>query len=340
MTKLSETQEQVERLKKLVEKFLACDDDELLSHYEEYQEFKALLSGLLPTVAKYRIQLGATDAQKVIFGPKTRQIVEQVVRHYDKVYEIDEEQLAERFVEVEQVNAILAKQTAESLSKEEHGISILEETKEDLRRIELAKELRKKDSNTIQANLSNICDEDIATADAFGCVLQVYKNYPAESLEDILVRLHSEGPDAFLQVLGGVVNLITQISKRPDELSLRLLRVNNEQLYEDIIRHRWAVALLKYARFKIKHSDEIKETLAQLGSGELSDEYFLYLHEPDMFGDYGAWKAWIDFIGETSSILEKFVHHYKSLMRLSKPVDSTIVMEALSQARSALVKAP
>lgn len=96
-----------EGLKELVEKFLACDEDDLLDMYEEYQQFKGLLADLLSTIARYRLQLHSTDETIVFFGPKTRKVVEELVRHYDKVYEIDEHLVA-RFLEVERVNAILA----------------------------------------------------------------------------------------------------------------------------------------------------------------------------------------------------------------------------------------
>ncbi|GBE59256.1 RPC10 subunit of RNA polymerases and III, putative [Babesia ovata] len=343
-----ETQEHLEPiiyicagLKQQVEKFLTCDDDGLLGLYDEYVQFKALLTQLLSTVARYRIQLSSTDATKVFWGPKTRLIIETLVRHYDKVYEIDEEQLAPRFAEVERVNELLSKQATEDADEDEgEEISILEETKEDLKRIQQVKEQLKNKPGFLQANLSDIPNQDAAVANAFYCVQQVYKNDPAVSLEDILAKLYKDDSDNFLLVLGNVSNLISQIAKHPDELQLRLLRVNNEQLYEDIIRHPGAVALLKYTRFKIKHGEELKDALTQLGFTDMSDEYFLYLNEPDMFGDYGAWKEWIDFVGSTSRLLENFTAAYKSLLRTKRSEAVDTVAEAMSQSRVAIGEVP
>ncbi|CDR97192.1 hypothetical protein, conserved [Babesia bigemina] len=342
MTKLSEAQDQVERLKQQAEKFLTCDDDGLLSLYDEYVQFKALLTQLLSTVARYRIQLSSTDATKVFWGPKTRLVVETLVRHYDKVYEIDEEQLAPRFVEVERVNELLSKQAAEDVDDddEREEFSIIQETKEDLKRIQQAKEQLKNKPGFLQADLSNIQNQDSVVANAFYCVQQVYKNDPAVSLEDILAKLYKDDSDNFLLVLGNVSHLISQIAKHPDELQLRLLRVNNEQLYEDIIRHPAAVALLKYTRFKIKHGEEVKDALTQLGFTDISDEYFLYLNEPDMFGDYGAWKEWIDFVGSTSRLLENFTAAYKSIMRTKREDEADAVAEAMSLSRAAIGEVP
>ncbi|GFE53028.1 DNA-directed RNA polymerase II RPABC4 [Babesia ovis] len=330
MTKLSDTVEQVERLKQLVEKFLATDDDNLLGMYEEYQQFKGMLNNLLSTVAKYRIQLQDTDEQKAIFGPKTRQIVEQLVRHYDKVYEVDEEQLVPRFLEVEQVNALLARQTQESEDEEADvdKISILEETKENLKKIEQAK-LVQQTGQQRQIDLSNLQDGDSGVMDPFYCVQQVYKNDPAVVLEDILAEMHDHDTEMFLPVLGNVANLISQISKHPDNLTQRVLRLNNEKLYEDFIQYPKAVALLKYARFKLKHSDDIKEILIQLGLENMKDEYFLYLQEPDMFGDYRAWKEWIDFLGTTSHTLEDVITQYKSVLRRNRAAKRNTLEEAL-----------
>ncbi|KAK1444828.1 hypothetical protein BgAZ_107340 [Babesia gibsoni] len=334
MTKLTDTQKDVEKLKRLVEKFLGSDDDELVGMYGEYQQFKALLNGLLSTIAKYRIQLNSNDENNVIFGPKTRKVVEELVRHYDKVYEIDEEHLVERFQEVEMVNALLNNQTADSGDDEEdnEAISILDETKQDLLRIQRAKEMSKYATNKIEAKLNGIQDSDIAISDPFYAVQQVYRNDPAVSLEDIINDIYQDNGDVFLEVLQNAANLLTQISKYPDEIGQRLIRINHDKFNEDFIRYPHAVAILKYSRFKIKHSDDVKEHLKESNLNDLKDEYFLYLKEPDMFTEYSAWKEWIDFLGATSSILQEFIVQYKLLMRVMKQQGDTIVSKAFSLA--------
>lgn len=339
MTKLSDTQKQVERLKELVEKFLACDEDDLLDMYEEYQQFKGLLADLLSTIARYRLQLHSTDETIVFFGPKTRKVVEELVRHYDKVYEIDEHLVA-RFLEVERVNAILANRAAECANDDESkGISILEETKQDLMRIERAKTMEKNAAQTIRANLSNIQHREIVISDALHSVQQVYRNDPATSLESILVALYQDGEQQFLTVLENVTKLITQISKHPDDVTQRLLRINHEKLFEDFIQYPRAVAMLKYARFKIKHSDDVKEHLKEFNLNEMRDEYFLYLKEPDMFTNYSTWKDWIDFIGVTNRILNEFVVQYKALTRGDVHGSDSLVLQAFASATQCIADA-
>ncbi|ORM42355.1 uncharacterized protein BXIN_1121 [Babesia sp. Xinjiang] len=233
-------------------------------------------------------------------------------------------------------------QAEDSVDEEDvEEVSILEETKEDLKRIELAKEKQKTGPTIRQADLSNIADEDIVTSDPFFCVQQVYKTSPALVLEDIIVDLHQELQEAFVEVLDKLATLISQISKHPDDVSLRVLRVNNEQLYKDFVQYPRAVALLKYARFKLKHGDDIKEILNQrkcsdvlehniaVGHGSVTDEYFLYLHEPDMFGDYRSWKEWIDFLSATSITLDEIIRQYKSVTRRHKMFDRNALEEAL-----------
>nr|BAN65461.1 hypothetical protein [Babesia bovis] len=330
MTKLSDTVDQIENLKKYVEHFLATNDDELIGMYSEYQVFKKLLSSLLPVVGKYRLELNVPD-DKVIFGPKTRQIVEQLIRHYDKVYEIDEEVLSSRFLEVEQVHDILAREAQDSGEEAEvRGMSIIEETKEDLKRIERAKEVSK--VVLPPADFSNIQDSDREVNDPFYIVQQVYKTEPAVVLEKVVAQLHEDNPDGFLQIMENVANLISQIARHPDNTTLRVLRITNEKLYQDFIQYPKAIALLKYARFKLKHGNDLREVLEQLAIGNMKDEYFLYLHEPDMFNDYRSWKEWIDFIETTNRTLEELIVQYKSVLRRRKVNDRNTLEEALLQA--------
>lgn len=154
-----------------------------------------------------------------------------------------------------------------------------------------------------------------------------------------LIALYRDGEQTFLTVLENVTNLITQISKHPDDVTQRLLRINHEKLYEDFIQYPRAVALLKYARFKIKHSDDVKEHLKDFNFNEMRDEYFLYLKEPDMFTNYSAWKEWIDFVGATSRLLNEFIVQYKSLIRGNGSSDDSIVLKAFANATQSIADA-
>lgn len=338
MTKLTDTQKQVEALKRQVERFLGADDDALLGMLEEYLEFKSLLSALLSPIARYRLQLSGQGGVAVVFGPKTRKTVEELVRHYDKVFEIDEEILAPRFNEVESVKEILAKQSAEDGAEEPENweISIAEETKQDLARMEREKQ-RPRNGQAIQANLDNIMNEDIVLSDPFYCVQQVYRNDPAVSLREILIGLSQDCPGPlFLEVVQKLGNLLAHIAQRPDEVTQRILRISHEKLYEDLIQYPRAVALLKYTGFKVKHSDDLQQELKQLGMTGLSNEHFLYLREPDMFNEYGSWKRWLDFVNGTSALVAEFVAQYRLRMRNAQEATEELVISAFESAEDSV----
>uniref|UniRef100_A0A3B0MU25 DNA directed RNA polymerase, 7 kDa subunit/PUB domain containing protein, putative n=1 Tax=Theileria annulata TaxID=5874 RepID=A0A3B0MU25_THEAN len=302
-------------LKALAEVLYSTPESKLLDVYSKFEHFKTKLNSLLSSIARYRIQLQASE-DNAIFGPKTLKIVQSVVSDYDKLYEIYQENLFEVFSPLEHIwNEGLNGSKDESDNTEKDDVkSINQETKSQLNQIE---EYKKKLKDNIkefeQVDFERIRNEETELSGLLNKVLKVYREDPCDNLETILCDICEAHPDEFLKIVENVANLVKEISRRPDELSLRVLRLNNEKLREDFLSHHNSVKLLKFAGFKIATTSDIQQTLSNciktnilLVNMKFDEEYFLYLHEPDMFTIYTKWRAWLDNLNYISDSLTNF----------------------------------
>ncbi|EKX72036.1 conserved hypothetical protein [Theileria equi strain WA] len=310
MTKLKDTLQSVEVLKELVEILYTTPEDKLIDVYDQFEFFKNELSSLLSTITRYRIEINSSDETRLTFGPKTRQTVQSLVYNYDKLYELYEEHLCPRFLPIEPLYREKTKIVSVPSEPEK---SIEEQTRIELEQINIAKEKMKQNA-VMAVDFSEIKDQDTDVDSVISRLEEVYKNHSAEDLEGVLESIHREHPEDFIKIVENINALLSEIAKRPDELNLRILRIKNLKLQEDFLQYTHSVVLLKHAKFRIVHSLEIQDQLKQVNCGEEND-FFLYMHEPDMFTFYNRWKAWLDSLTQTSNILLKFLRSYRSLLR-------------------------
>ncbi|KAF5153073.1 PUB domain protein [Theileria parva strain Muguga] len=321
MTKLQDTQRTIGELKELCELLYSAPESDLLELYPKFELFKTKLNALLSTVTRYRIQLHSSDS---VYGPKTLKTVEEVVSDYDKLYEIYQENLHDVFSPLTHVHReqnspdneeeLVKKINEETMKRidEETMKRIDEETKLQLDQIEYKRKL-KHDTNQ-QINFETIRDEETPLKDVLNAVLRVYREDACDNLEQVLCDIYSAHTGEFVKIVENITNLMKEISKRPDELSLRVLRINNQKLRDDFLTHYNSAKLLKFTGFKVTTTQDLQHTLKSLGMS-FGDEYFLYLHEPDMFTLYDKWRAWLDNINHVSDTLERFLTKFKKLQK-------------------------
>ncbi|UKJ89282.2 putative RPC10 subunit of RNA polymerases I, II, and III [Theileria orientalis] len=312
-------------LKALAELLYSASEDKIVEEYEKFEFFKLKLDSLLSTITRYRIQLSDSQ-EKTIFGPKTLKIVNSLVSDYDKLYEAYEDHLYNIYTPIQHLyNEYKKNKEVEQEPEKVEFKSIVEETKLNLKQIEEVKEKLKEAPKEV--NFSNIKNEDLPSNTLFDKILDIYKSEPCNDLETIVIDICNEHPDDFLKIVQNLSNLFNEISRKPDEVNLRLLRINNEKLQEDFLKYFSSAKILRYAGFRIAQTHEISDHLQKLNIKH-DDEYFLYLNEPDMFTSYNKWKDWLNRINFVSEHLKSFLSNYKRLRRSDADL-KTIVSSSL-----------
>lgn len=301
MTRLSDTISIVEELNKRVEVFWMCPRDELISLYAEYQKFNAQLNSLMSIIAKYRYQLAVQNPP--IFGPKT-QVTVRLVDKYDKIYAFNEDQLVDAFKDVEQLayvdNIGLAQEEDKQL------LSIAEDTRRQLEAIEIRRNAPEPPAIRFEGVKSSLTHPNgLVIHDS---LRSLFAACPS-NLQQAIPHLLHHHPDQFPHIIAKVAQIISQVAKRPDEIANRLLRVNNQNLQADILQYTHSIALFKSLGYKLCDYAEIEPMLIQAGLGDVirgePDELYLFLAEPDVFGEFEEWKRWLERVKGDGKVLEK-----------------------------------
>lgn len=312
MTKLQDTQQSIQELKSLAEALYSTPEGRLVEEFAKFERFREELNSLLSTVARYRIQLNAPE-DEIIFGPKTLKTVEAIVEDYDKLYEIYEEHLYNIFAPMEHLYYDMLNK-GDTESEQMRVTSIAEETKSQLKMLDEARQRLAQNEGPLKVDFTSIQNQDCISNELHAQVLDVFKECPCDDLGQILLEIYSENEPEFERVVGNVSSLVREISRRPDEISLRILRLNNERMRSDFLCCLSSVKLLKFIGFGVRTTTDIQAHLAQLKI-KPDEEYWLYLHEPDMLALYDKWKLWFTRLNDISASLEGFLANFKRLKR-------------------------
>ncbi|KAK2197930.1 bifunctional PUB-like domain superfamily/PUB domain [Babesia duncani] len=251
--------------------------------------------------------------------------------------------LSFRFQEVEQVLDRQREYQANNQDVDDHdiGISILEETRRELERIAKARLLlqQEQQQKTCMINFDSIPKGKASLeTDILYNVKQIYKSHTPTDLLEILDCIYRAHADHFSSILENIIRLIREITRKPDELVFRILRLKNQKLQDDVLRYSQSVALLKYLQFQLVHAQDITQVLQDgkcsyciingaAGVEEIRDEHYLYLQEPDIETLDREWSQWLQFLVDTLNKLESFMYSFKILEKANSK-NENIITEA------------